>query len=199
MFGLKVHAHGITLGADLEMHFVPSGYVGLCRLPGDIVNICGLFRSATTVPTPAQRWRDRLRGPEDSVLHARLARAHFDEASFCSVAGISLRPHRGLAGAECRLGDALTMIPPVTGNGMSMAFEAAEMAIQPLKRFSQGVSGWEEAQQAIATRCDQAFASRLRLAAWLQWALFRPVLRMAALSLAGRSEWLWRDLFEQTR
>ena len=37
-------------------------------------------------------------------------------------------PQRAAARAECCIGDAITMIPPVTGNGMSMAFESAEMA-----------------------------------------------------------------------
>jgi menaquinone-9 beta-reductase len=30
--GLKVHARDLSLCADLEMHFRPRGYVGLCRL-----------------------------------------------------------------------------------------------------------------------------------------------------------------------
>jgi len=34
-FALKAHVRGVELAADLEMHFVPSGYVGICRLAGD--------------------------------------------------------------------------------------------------------------------------------------------------------------------
>ena len=30
------------------------------------------------------------------------------------------------------------MIPPVTGNGMSMAFESAELAVAPLAAWSRG-------------------------------------------------------------
>src|SRR5690242_1042141 len=33
-WGLKVHAHQVQLEADLEMHGLPDGYIGLCRLPG---------------------------------------------------------------------------------------------------------------------------------------------------------------------
>jgi flavin-dependent dehydrogenase len=199
LFGLKVHARGVALDADLEMHFVPAGYVGLCRLSGDEVNICGLFRSAAAVPDLAQRWREWLSGPEDSVLHSRLAGAQFDDDSFSSVAGLSLRPQRAAQRSGCCVGDALTMIPPVTGNGMSMAFESAELAIEPLARFSRGALVWAEAQQQIAVACDIRFTSRLRWAAWLQRALFQPAARSALLFLAARSEWLWRGLFERTR
>ena len=49
-FGLKVHARNVKLAADLEMYFVPNGYVGICQLADGQVNICGLFRSRKTLP-----------------------------------------------------------------------------------------------------------------------------------------------------
>ena len=199
LFGLKVHSRGVALDADLEMHFVPSGYVGLCRLPGGEVNICGLFRSAATVPDLAQRWRDWLGGPAESALHSRLAGAQFNEDSFCSVAGLCLRPRHAIQRNECCIGDALTMISPVTGNGMSMAFESAELAIEPLAKFSRGDRTWPQARQEISRCCDDRFTPRLRWAAWLQRALFQPSARSALLFLAARSDWLWRGIFERTR
>jgi flavin-dependent dehydrogenase len=199
LFGLKVHARGVAMDADLEMHFVPSGYVGLCQLAGGEVNVCGLFRSEGAVPDLAQRWREWLGGPAASVLHARLAAARFDEDSFCSVAGLCLRPQRASQRNECCVGDALTMIPPVTGNGMSMAFESAELAMEPLAKFSRGEASWAGATQEIAARCDERFGARLRWAACLQRVLFQPRARPVLMFLAARSEWFWRGIFERTR
>ncbi len=199
LFGLKFHARDVKLDADLEMHFVPSGYVGLCRLAGGEVNICGLFRSEAAVPDLAQRWRHWLAGPPESTLHSRLAVANVDEKSFCSIAGLCLQPQRAIQRTECRIGDALTMIPPVTGNGMSMAFESAELALEPLAKFSRGDLTWARAQEEIAWGCDHRFTSRLRWAAWLQRALFLPPARGALLFLATRSAWVSRVLFDRTR
>ena len=199
LFGLKVHARDVALAADLEMHFVPSGYVGLCRLAGGEVNICGLFRSKSVVPDLAQRWREWLGGPPASALHSRVAEARFDEDSFCSVAGLCLRPQRATQRNECCVGDALTMIPPVTGNGMSMAFESAELAIGSLAEFSDGQLTWDGARHEIATRCDKRFTPRLRWAAWVQRALFQPPARSVLMFLAARSEWFWRGIFGRTR
>jgi 2-polyprenyl-6-methoxyphenol hydroxylase-like FAD-dependent oxidoreductase len=198
-FGLKVHARGIPLVADLEMHFVPAGYVGLCRLAGGEVNLCGLFRSRTTVPDLAQRWRDWLGGPPESVLHARLARAQYDEASFCSVAALCPYPQRAPQSADCCIGDALTMIPPVTGNGMSMALESAELAIEPLVKYSHGDWPWAHAQRKIAQHCDRQFAQRLRWAGWLHWASFLPAARLPLVFMAVRSDSFWRAIFKLTR
>jgi len=91
------------------------------------------------------------------------------------------------------------MIPPVTGNGMSMAFEAAQMAIGPLVAHSRGEIAWAQARQAIARACDHAFAQRLRWAQGLHWMMFAPVLRTVVGPLALNSDWLWRTMFSRTR
>ena len=71
--GLKAHARNASLAADLEMHFVPDGYVGLCRLGGGDVNVCGLFAVRGPVPQLAAHWQDFLRGPAGSILRESLA------------------------------------------------------------------------------------------------------------------------------
>jgi 2-polyprenyl-6-methoxyphenol hydroxylase-like FAD-dependent oxidoreductase len=198
-FGLKVHARNVPLAADLEMHSSRTGYVGFCRLPDGEVNVCGLFRQRASKPDESQSWKDLLRGQAGTPLRERLAGAALDERSFCSVAGFSLRPHRAAAWSECCIGDALTMIPPVTGNGMSMAFESAEMALGPLADYSCGESSWSQARESVAAACDRAFVRRLAWARWLQWMMFTPLLRGWPGSVALHSEGLWRTLFVRTR
>jgi 2-polyprenyl-6-methoxyphenol hydroxylase-like FAD-dependent oxidoreductase len=195
-FGLKVHARNLTLRAGLEMHVLPQGYVGLCRLSDGEVNICGLFRRPVG---SAAGGRALLMGEPGSDLHQRLTHADFDETSYCSIAGLSLRPRRAGSLSECAIGDALTMIPPVTGNGMSMAFESGELAIAPLVAYSSGQCNWEAAKQQIARACDAAFAQRLRWAQWLQWMMFSQLFHGLAGSLALRSNWIWRLMFKHTR
>jgi len=198
-FGLKVHARNVSLTADLEMHLSPRGYVGLCRVDGGAVNVCGLFRRRVGEDHTPHNWREWLRGQAGSPLNRRLAPAEFDESSFCAVAGISLRPQRAAARAECCVGDAITMIPPVTGNGMSMAFESAEMAVEPLAAWSRGEISWTEARQTLAHRCDTAFARRLAWAKWLQRMMLTPSLQNVLVGFVSRSECFWRTAFERTR
>lgn len=197
-FGLKAHAKNVSLSADLEMHLSPNGYVGLCKLAGGEVNVCGLFRRNDESGLPKNGF-NLLRGTPGTILHERLARADFDENSFCSVAGLSLKPQRAVDKSECCIGDALTMIPPVTGNGMSLAFESAQLASEPLAAFSRGEISWAQAQQTIARRCDQAFSRRLRWAKRLQDAMFSPSLQNVLLTLVSRSDWFWRMAFSKTR
>ena len=198
--GFKAHARRVALEADLEMHLGTDGYVGLCRLDEGRVNVCGLFRRPVAGAQDERvRWQELLQGGEGSPLRDRMAGAEFDEDSFCAVAGLPLAPQRAQGRPECVLGDALTMIPPITGNGMSMAYEAAEAAIEPLGAYSHGTVTWGEAQTQLARQLDQTFATRLAWARALQGLAFRPLLREATLPFIFRSEWLWRVVFQKTR
>lgn len=197
-FGLKVYAHGAKLEADLELHIVENGYVGLCRID-DKVNACGLFRSREAVPQLRHHWQEHLIGKPGSALHRRLGGARLEQDSFRAVAGLSLEPQRAVDDQSCALGDALTMIPPVTGNGMSIALESAEIASGPLVQYSRGEQGWDEARRAIANGCDQRFARRLKMAGRLQRVLFQPAEQRLLLGVARTFQPAWRFLFAQTR
>jgi 2-polyprenyl-6-methoxyphenol hydroxylase-like FAD-dependent oxidoreductase len=76
------------------------------------------------------------------------------------------------------------MIPPVTGNGMSMAIEGADLAATPLVEWSKNKLDWDSAVQKVATQLDAAFAPRLRHARWLQHAMFDPIARSVVWNLS---------------
>ncbi len=209
-FGMKIHARNVQLTADLEMHLARDGYMGISHLANGEVNICGLFRRRVEAARNGVRalpekmelpneWRKIFLGAERSARHARLADAEFDEDSLCTIGGLSLEARRAAASEECCIGDAITMIPPVTGNGMSMAFESAEMALEPLAAYSSRELSWTEAQRRIAARCDKTFARRLAWAGRLQNLMFKPAWQDVLVRFAPRWQWLWRFLVEQTR
>jgi 2-polyprenyl-6-methoxyphenol hydroxylase-like FAD-dependent oxidoreductase len=200
-FGVKAHvanAAAVPLEADLEMHLSPHGYIGINRVNGGEINVCGLFRPRKNHRPPESK-PDWLRGETGSLLHARLDAAEFAPDSFCSVAGLQLKPQRAAAQKECCIGDALTMTPPVTGNGMSMAFESAELAVAPLAAYSAGRLSWRPAQQQIARNCDAVFSRRLAWARRLQWLMISPALQGRLGARLLRSDRLWHWLFTRTR
>jgi hypothetical protein len=198
-FGIKFHARNVSSQADVEMHASRDAYVGITRLGNGKVNVCALVRRVAGSPQSSGAWKDGLRGTPGSLLSERLAHADLVDGSYCSVAGLALEPHKAANCIECCLGDALTMIPPVTGNGMSMAFEAARLAIEPLAAFSSGSCSWVDARRKIAHDCDAAFKTRLTWAQWLQWMMFAPIFRGVLGIMALNSYWLWRLLFARTR
>jgi menaquinone-9 beta-reductase len=201
-FGVKAHVASdcsVNLEADLEMHRMPDGYVGINRINEGRVNVCGLFKAGAGKHRPESKV-DWLLGRAGSPLRERLKNAVFEPESFCSVAAIQLKPRQAAAaGNECRIGDALTMTPPVTGNGMSMAFESAEIAVGPAAAYSDGQISWTEARRQIANRCNAAFSRRLAWARLLQWMMVAPTVQAGLGKYLLRSGWLWEFMFARTR
>ena len=159
--GLKCHVLGLELQADLEMHLASNGYVGLAKVEQDKINVCGLFRLDSSLSGKGIQTLERyLRAGGLDGLAARIFAARVNEESFLGVAGFQLGRQRHADGIA-PLGDAWAMIPPFTGNGMSMAFESAELAAEPLREWQTGRGTWSETLARIRRKLNRRFARRM--------------------------------------
>lgn len=176
--GLKAHLRGLPQEADLEMHLGSKGYAGLVPVENGWTNLCGLFLIDRSIQA---KGRDLLPAYLETggspALAQAVRHAVWRENSFSSVAGFEPGPQTVVPGLLC-LGDADRMIPPFTGNGMSMAFQAAETAVGPLASWSAGSISWENASRSIQDGMRRKFRRRLQVAGWMH-----PVL----LSSSGRA------------
>lgn len=182
--GLKCHARGLALSADLEMFTGTNGYLGLARIEDGLVNICGLFRrSEARGAKGAALLIAAVRAGGLEGLARRLESAGLDESSFCGVAGFRTGHQRG---PEFSIGDAAWMIPPFTGNGMSMAFESAECALGPALDYASGKKSWGEAAKDCARAQRRRFRRRMVAAVAMHWFLTNRAGRGLA-SVFGRA------------
>ncbi len=171
--GLKIHARGLALATDLELHLGDAAYVGLSRVEAGRVNVCGLFQRRELSLHGPGLLAAYLQAAGLSVLAGQLARADFDEASFSAVAAVDF-DRRVPAADRVALGDACAMIPPFTGNGMAMAFQSAETALEPLLAYARHHLAWSQARQAITNALQRRFRVRLAAAAVLHPFLLEP-------------------------
>jgi hypothetical protein len=175
--GLKVHARRLALSAPLELHLGDRAYVGLCSIEQDRVNICGLFHRRPELRVDrSQALLAHLRASGLGPLADRLAAAGLDPDSHCAVAGLAFGPSpRPAADLDrLRLGDAHALIPPFTGNGMSMAFRSAALALEPLLAWSRGQLEWSSAVARVRASLHARFRLRLASSALLHPALLHP-------------------------
>jgi 2-polyprenyl-6-methoxyphenol hydroxylase-like FAD-dependent oxidoreductase len=185
--GLKAHVRGLSLSADLEMHTGRNGYAGLAGVEDGWVNACGLFRMDRTIDAKGpDLLAAYLETGGNHGLASQLRHAEMRQHSFSAVAGFHLGRQQPLPGVFC-LGDAESMIPPFTGNGMSMAFQAAESACGPLLCWAEGSISWQQAVNRSRSSLAARFRLRLAAASLFHRVLFNDTGRSVLRTLsAGR-------------
>jgi len=198
-YGIKAHALGIKLEADLEMHFGKHGYIGLCQVEKETVNVCGLFRRRRGQERQEPSPQHLLQGEPGSILSERWRHGRVLDSSVRAVAGLDFRDYGSRPESGCKLGDAMAMIPPLTGNGMSIAMESASLAVEPLEEYSREILDWKTAVSLIASSSRRTFARRLKWAARMHELIFVPRARTLLMRLCARSGWLWNQAFLLTR
>lgn len=179
--GLKIHARHFALACDLEIHLGHEAYVGVTRIAPNEVNLCGLFRQRPLAAPGAALLLAYLQATGLTALAARLTAAERDDASFSAVAGLGFAPAAPTPD-RLALGDAWALIPPFTGNGMAMAFQSAECALDPLLAYARHECDWPTTIATAQRALTRRFHLRLTAAGRLHSCLLQP----------ARQRWLTR-------
>jgi len=172
--GLKIHVRNLDLQCDLELHLGDDAYVGLTRVEDGRVNVCGLFRRRALIakgPALILAYLDAAALP---VLAGRLTGSDFDPESFAAVAAVDFDGQVPAAPGRLAVGDACARIPPFTGNGMAMAFQGAEVALDPLLAYARGMAAWPETCATIQAGLHRRFRMRLAAARLMHPFLLQP-------------------------
>jgi 2-polyprenyl-6-methoxyphenol hydroxylase-like FAD-dependent oxidoreductase len=197
--GLKLHARGIPMVSDLEMHSGANGYAGLAGVEEGWTNVCGLFRLDRSLRgRPGELLATYLAAGGQHDLAEQIRSSEVRDGSACAVAGFRLGRQQPLPGV-LTLGDAASMIPPFTGNGMSMAFQSAEIAVAPLLAWSRGSLTWQQARNVVALAVQRRFRRRLMMAQSVHPLLFRSSGRACVRALASTGVLPFQTLLASVR
>jgi 2-polyprenyl-6-methoxyphenol hydroxylase-like FAD-dependent oxidoreductase len=197
--GIKAHYTGLKPVADLEMHGGPGGYVGMCALSGGTLNVSGLFRAELLTQagdTPRKELLPALLAAAGLRDFSRRLRenAALVPGSFCSVSHLDFHARSGERNG-LRIGDAFAVIPPLTGNGMSLAMESAWIVCEPLRIYATGAMDWETTVRTSRAALEKHFRSRLFRARLCQMLLLSPFTSRAASLLARTGFFPWAKLY----
>lgn len=200
--GYKFHLENVELEADLEMHFGEDGYVGLCRVEDGRVNVCGLAKATAETKHLRAGWQEMFtktlnqnRRPLFKKLNLLEKTLTFTSAlSYPWLPWIPSRHQETLS-----IGDCFASIPPLTGNGMSMALESSDLTATWIQRYVSGALSWRSTVAAAANDLNDRFWLRQLCAGPVQkffMASWPNFLRASAISLAP---WYQAALFRVTR
>src|SRR4051794_35176110 len=87
-YGVKAHATKVELASDLELHLVENGYVGLCRVDAEKINVCGLFRRSPQDASRSCTVVEHFTGIP--ALKERFRNSSWDHESFAAVSGLPI-------------------------------------------------------------------------------------------------------------
>ncbi|HSV10037.1 MAG TPA: NAD(P)/FAD-dependent oxidoreductase [Hanamia sp.] len=161
--GVKYHIKNQFADDTIALHNFKNGYCGISKVEEDKYCLCYL--------TTAQNLKDHhnsIREMEEKVLFENpFLKKIFSESTFLfkqpiTISQISFDKKSQIENHVLFLGDAAGMITPLCGNGMSMAFHAANIAFENIHSFLQGNVNREEMEKRYSDQWQQHFAKRLR-------------------------------------
>ncbi len=146
--GIKSHYSGIDPELVTELYFVKGGYVGISPVENGYSNVAALLDkevvkgSGTTVPTILE-----VVSRENPHLVERMKHAVPIEGTQVSIAPVHLSLHPLAWHVIPHLGDAAVVIPPLCGDGMSIALRSSFLCCTLADRYLRGeisLSRWQE-------------------------------------------------------
>lgn len=183
--GLKFHSLQLQTAADLELHLGQHGYLGISAIEGERYNVCALFKRRPEIK--AHKTKLLLSYLSACGLHGlaeQLSQSEIDPESHVGVAGISFAQTPPQNDKIARLGDAYSVIPPFTGNGMSIALESAAIAFPEVHAYALDQQSWSTTVEHIQQQLHKNFHHRLRYAQalhpWIHYPLRQGILTIIA-------------------
>ena len=161
--GVKSHYTGLDAEPAVELYFFPGGYLGLAPVEDGRVNVAALLE---------RKW---VQSVEQSViglieaavrlhpqLGQRLASAVPVPGTQAAVAPVRLSRKPAAWKTIPHAGDAALMIPPLCGDGMSMALRSAQMCVDYADRFLRGEISLSQWQHGYEREMMREFRRPLR-------------------------------------
>ena len=200
LIAFKVHLRNTRVAPRAcEIYFYPDGYGGLSSVEDDISNLCFIVSAAQVKrhsSDPELVMREvvmKNRRAAYTLEHAQRD-SEWLSASWESFGRQQPGPAKGLLA----IGDSAAFIDPFTGSGMLMAFESGELLAQVISRHRNALDT-RALGSDYANAYFRKFDSRLRVAAWLRCAAFKPRLAGAGIAICGVSNHLRNRIVRATR
>lgn len=196
--GFKTHFRGAQVAAgEVQLHAFRGGYCGLVGIESGLVNACLLASyPAVAGRAPEVFWENLLARFSQLAKCLQGAEQILPWLTTANVSFYHFHPtHHGIL--YC--GDGAGYIHPLTGDGMAMAAQAAELAVATCAASLQGGLSRDEVAPLYESAWNRAFRRRLQWGARLHPLLTTPALASPALAGLAAVPALGRMVIRGTR
>jgi menaquinone-9 beta-reductase len=202
--GLKTHwVDAVDAARDssaVELYFSEGGYVGVSPIEGGRLNAAALVtREAFRVSGMDTQGMWAQLGKGNSAFRARQEGAVQVPGTEAAVAPVNPGLRICAWDKAPHVGDAAAVIPPFSGDGMSLALRSVELCAELADRYLRGSVSLTEWRRLYETRMQAEFTGPLRWAGVLHAALQSRQLAPLLLRLGSLSPWLTSVCIRRTR
>jgi flavin-dependent dehydrogenase len=167
--GVKYHVRTDAPADLIGLHNFKDGYCGISRIEDGRYCLCYMTTAAnlrSNGNSIAEMEKNVLsRNPHLSVIFSSATRLYQEPLT---ISQISFERRARVEGHIFFLGDGAGMIPPLSGNGMSMALHGSKIAFRCMDAFLKGQIARHEMEQEYEDQWRRQFGRRLWVGRQLQ-------------------------------
>lgn len=177
--GLKSHFTGINAESQVELYFCEGGYTGISPIQNGMVNVAALLTLDVT-QSNGKSVQDILLAVSrtNPKLAARLEQGAPVEGTQVSIAPVRLSDIPEPWSTFPHVGDALLMIPPLCGDGMSVALRSSMLCSNLTDRYLRDEITYAEWQSQYTKEANSEFSKLLSRARFIQKLAFAKTNRL---------------------
>lgn len=198
--GVKSHVAGITTDAAVELYFFEGGYLGISPVEDGMYNVSALLRQKAfqDKPKTIQGWIDAACSRNPQLLH-KLSNAVPITGTQVAVAPVQLSRKPLVWNLYPQVGDAGLMIPPLCGDGMSMALRSALVCAALANQYLSGQISLDLWRHHYEQFIEQQLKGPRQWGRLLQWMIEAPVLPRLLVPCVRFTPGLMQGLVKATR
>lgn len=167
--GVKSHYSGITIPAQVELYFCEGGYVGISPIENGMVNVAALL-TLKSVQGSGKSVPEILRAASrtNRRLAERMAEGEPVTGTQVSIAPLHLSNTPHPWSEYPHIGDAMLMLPPLCGDGMSVALRSSWLCSGWTHKYLHGELTFEQWREQYTLEANRTFKELLRRARRIQ-------------------------------
>lgn len=198
--GIKSHFKGVSAGESVELYFWKGGYLGLAPIEGGLVNAAALLNQGGSVGgkgSVLEMLEEACRS--NRQLKRRLEGAEPVLGTQAAVSPVHVGKRLSVWDGVALAGDAASVIPPLCGDGMSMALRSGALCAEHADAYLDGridLDGWRHGYSVAVRR---HLARPQRWGRLMHWSLGQPGLAPLIRQTASAAPALAYRLVQATR
>jgi flavin-dependent dehydrogenase len=196
--GVKMHVMGDLPKDQIELHHFPGGYCGISAIENDKYCLCYLIEEQKVKELKGNLEDVEARYLFQNPTLKKYLQTFPKATPRVSTAGVMFEKRPRSQDGMLFLGDSARMIPPLAGNGMSMALHSAVLAIESLNPYFKNQWSLDQALQNYEKQWNSTFGTRLWMANRLQKIMEQPGVTALSMATFRMAPFLFRWFARQT-